>query len=106
MDLERTVNTTCTSEFVEKLTKVLGKYGVVGTVLMDLSKTYDCLPRDLLLAKLSVNGFDESAVPLIANCLSNRYQRLKIGSTFSSYLEILRGVLQGSILSQYYLTFL
>ena len=35
---------------------------------------------------------------LIANYLSNRYQHLKIGSTFSSYLEILRGVPQGSIL--------
>ena len=35
---------------------------------------------------------------LIANYLSNRYHHLKIGSTFSSYLEILRGVPQGSIL--------
>ena len=29
---------------------------------------------------------------------ANKYQRVKIGSTFSSYLEILRGVPQGSIL--------
>ena len=65
---------------------------------MDLSKAYDCLPHDLLLAKLSAYGFDESAITLIANCLSNRYQRVKIGSTFSCYLEILRGVPQGSIL--------
>ena len=35
---------------------------------------------------------------MISNYLSNRYQRVKIGSTFSSYLEILRGVPQGSIL--------
>ena len=65
---------------------------------MDLSKAYDCLPHDLLLTKLSAFDFDESAVALIANYLSNRYQRVKIGSTFSSYLEILRGVPQGSIL--------
>ena len=78
--------------------KCLDKSGVVGTVLMDLSKAYDCLPHDLLLAKLSAYGFDESAITLIANYLSNRYQRVKIGSTFSSYLEILRGVPQGSIL--------
>ena len=70
----------------------------MGTVLMDLSKAYDCLPRNLLLEKLSAYGFDESAITLIANYLSNRYQRVKIGSTFSSYLEILRGVPQGSIL--------
>ena len=78
--------------------KCLDKSGVVGTVLMDLSKAYDCLPHDLLLAKLSAYGFDSSAITLIANYLSNRYQRVKIGPTFSSYLEILRGVPQGSIL--------
>ena len=78
--------------------KCLDKPGVVGTVLMDLSKAYDCLHHDLLLAKLSAYGFDSSAITLIANYLSNRYQRIKIGSTFSSYLEILRGVPQGSIL--------
>ena len=78
--------------------KCLDKSGVVGTVLMDLSKAYDCLPHDLLLGKLSPYGFDESAITFIANYLSNRYQRVKIGSTFSSFLEILRGVPQGSIL--------
>ena len=78
--------------------KCLDKSGVVGTVRMDLSKAYDCLLQDLLQAKLSAYGFDSSAITLIANNLSNRYQRVKIGSTFSSYLEILRGVPQGSIL--------
>ena len=76
----------------------LDKSGVVGTVLIDLSKAYDCLRQDLLLAKLSSYGFDESVIALIANYLSNIYQRVKIGSAFSSYLEILRGVLQDLIL--------
>ena len=66
--------------------KTLGKSGVIGTILMDLSKAYDCLPHDLLIAKLA------------AYYLSKRYQQVKIGSVFSSYLEILRGVPQGSIL--------
>ena len=72
--------------------------GVLGTVLMDLSKAYDCLPHDLLIAKLSAYGFEDSATSLISDYLSKRYQRVKIGSAFSSYLEILRGVPQGSIL--------
>ena len=65
---------------------------------MDLIKAYDCLPHDLLLAKLSANGFDESSITFIANYLWNRYQRVKFGSTFSSDLEMLRGVPQGSTL--------
>ena len=84
MDLESVFDTTCTSKIVEKFTNVL----------MDLIKAY-CLPRDLLLTKLSAYGFDESAIALIPNYLSNRYQLVIIRSTFSSYLEILRGVPQG-----------
>ena len=64
---------------------------------MDLSKAYDCRPYDLLLAKLLVCGFDVSAIALIANYLSNRYQNVKIGSTFTSCVEILRAVPSSSI---------
>ena len=80
--------------------KTLDKSGVIGTVHMDLSKTYDRLPHDLLIAKLAAYGFENSATSLIliSDYLSKRYQRVKIGSVFSSYLEILRGVPQGSIL--------
>ena len=65
---------------------------------MDLSKAYDFLLRDLLQAKHSAYGFDESEITLIANYLSNRHQRVKIGSTFSFYLEIFKGVPQDSVL--------
>ena len=65
---------------------------------MDLSKAYDCLPHDLLVTKLSAYGFEDSTTSLISDYLSKRYQRVKIGSVFSSYLEILRDVPQGSIL--------
>ena len=78
--------------------KTVDKSVVIGTVLMDLSKVYGCLPHDLLIAKLSAYGFEDSATSLISDYLSKRYQRLKIGSAFSSYPEILKGVPQGSIL--------
>ena len=65
---------------------------------MDLSKVCDCLPHDPLLAKISAYGFDESALALIASSLWNKYQCMKIWSTFSSYLEILSSVSQGSII--------
>ena len=78
--------------------KPLDKSGVIGTVLMDLIKAYDCLPHDLLIAKLAAYGFEDYATSLISDYLSKRYQRVKIGSLFSSSLEILRGVPQSSIL--------
>ena len=47
------------------------------------------------ILKLAAYGFEDSA---ISDYLSKRYQRVKTGLVFSSYLKILRGVPQGSIL--------
>ena len=71
---------------------------IVGTILMDLSKAFDSLPHDLLLAKLAAYGFDKNSLKLLHSYLSNRLQRTKIGSSFSFWLEIVLGVPQGSIL--------
>ena len=65
---------------------------------MDLSKAYDCLPIDLLIAKLEAYGFSDSALKLIRSYLTNREQRVKIGSNFSTWEKVLRGVPQGSVL--------
>ena len=76
----------------------LDKSGFVGTILMDLSKAYDCLPHDLLIAKFEAYGIDRSGLNLLYNYLSNRKQRTKINSCYSDWFEIIRGVPQGSIL--------
>ena len=70
----------------------------MGTVLMDLSKTYYCHPHDLLTAKLATYDLEDSTTSLISDYISERYQQVKIGWVFSSYLEILRGIPQGSVL--------
>ena len=78
--------------------KCLDKSGVVGTLLMDLSKAYDCLPHDLLIAKLAAYGFNMDSLKLLYSYLSKRYQRVRIGSSFSELLEVILGLPQGSIL--------
>jgi hypothetical protein len=71
---------------------------VVGTILMDLSKAYDCLPHDLLIAKLSAYGVDFKSLCLIHSYLSNRFHRVRLGNIFSKWLSVKLGVPQGSIL--------
>ena len=66
--------------------KHLDEGRVVGTVLMDLSKAYDCLPHDLFIAKLAAYGVDFSSLSLIYDYLSKRYHRVKIGDCFSDWL--------------------
>ena len=38
---------------------------------MDLSKAYDCLPHDLLIAKRATYGFGNMALALITDYLTN-----------------------------------
>ena len=47
--------------------KKLDKGGFVGTILVDLSKAYDCSPHDFLVAKLEPYGVDKAALNLISN---------------------------------------
>ena len=72
--------------------------GFVGTSLMDLSKAYDCISHELVIAKLECYGLDEISLKLILNYLSHRKQRTKIGSSFSSWFDIYIGLPQGSML--------
>ena len=65
---------------------------------MDLSKAYDCVNYDLAIGKLEAYGVGESSLRLIQNCLSQRQQWVKVGSSFSEWLEIILAVPQGSIL--------
>ena len=65
---------------------------------MDLSKAYDCLSHDLLIAKLEAYGFDIDSLNFLLDYLSLRKHRTKVGSSYNKWFEICRGIPQGSIL--------
>ena len=69
-----------------------------GDLLTDLSKTFDCLSHELLIAKLAAYGFSRSALKLMYIYLVDRKQRTKISIFYSSWQGILSGIPQGSIL--------
>ena len=71
---------------------------LVSAILMDLSKAFDCLPHDLLIAKLEAYGVTNDALKLIPSYLSQRKQCVKNSGSLSLLKIILSGVPQGSIL--------
>ena len=83
---------------IEKWHQSLDKGGHYGALVTDLSKAFVCLSYAILIAKLHAYGFDIPALKVLHNYLTNRKQRLKIESTFSSWEEILFFVPQGSVL--------
>ena len=70
----------------------------IGAILMDLSKAFDCLPHDLLIAKLHAYGMIYCSLAFMQSYLNKRKHRVRVGSSFSNWLPLLFGVPQGSIL--------
>ena len=83
---------------IQSWQKELDESGFVGTILMDLSKAYDCLPHDLMAAKLEAYSLAKENLELISDYLSYRKQRTKIDSAYSDWANVIRGIPQGSIL--------
>ena len=83
---------------IEKWKSILAKKSFSGAVLMDLSKVFDAINHELLIAKLDAYGFSKKSLELILDYLSNCLQHVKINSTFSSWSEITQGVPQGYVL--------
>ena len=69
---------------LEKWEMVADKKQTFGALLTDLSRAFDHLSLNLLLAKLNAYGFSLVALRLMISYLSNRKQRAEINLDFSS----------------------
>ena len=83
---------------IEDWKGALGKNSMVGTVIMDLSKAFDLIPHDLLLAKLSAYGISTHSLNLLKSYLTNRRQRVRVEDVTSDISYVNSGVPKGSVL--------
>ena len=72
--------------------------GIGVAFLIHFSKVYDCFNHDLIIAKLEAYEVGENSLRLIQSYLSQRQQRVRVGSSLNKWLEIILGVPQISIL--------
>ena len=68
----------CLAVLVEQWRKSIDHKKYAGGILTDLSKAFDCLNHDLLIAKLHAYNFDENSLKMIYNYLSERKQRPEV----------------------------
>ena len=79
---------------IENWKKILDKNGSRGTVLMGLSKAFDTIKYDLLVAKLYAYCFNKESLKLLHSYLSNRWHMTKKKKQFSSWQGLIQEVLQ------------
>ena len=88
----------CLLTIIEKSSASLDQNRPSTELLTDLSKAFDCLPHDLIIAKLHAYGCDLLLLKLRNSYLRNVHQRVKINNFYSSWVVILFGVSQGPLL--------
>ena len=70
---------------LEKWKNILDNYEYAGAVLMDLSKAFNTINHDFLIAKVHTYGVSKEDLTLIASYLSDRWKHVKINDTFSTW---------------------
>ena len=88
----------CLLFMLETLKKALDNGLCTGIVLTDLSKAFDSISHNLLIAKLNAYGFSFQSLNIISDYLIGRKQRTKINDKFSMWRDIIYGVPQGAVL--------
>lgn len=66
---------------LEEWRKKLDKCQIVGVVLTELSKDFDCIAHDLLIAKSVAHGLSEEALIYILSDISNCKQCVRINDS-------------------------
>ena len=83
---------------LEKWKNTLDKDKYVRAVFMNLSKLFDTIKHDFLIAKLEPYEFSNNVLIFMLSYFKNRSQRVSINNSFSTWEEIIAGAPEGSIL--------
>ena len=78
----------CLMYMLENWKNMLDKGGYVCAMFMDLSKAFDTIHHDFMIAKLGEYGFSQDALQYMRSYLTNRQQRVRVNTNFSTWENI------------------
>ena len=81
---------------LEKWKRGIDNGAHVSVLFMDLSKAFDTINHELMLAKLKTYGFSTNALSLMHSYLKNRKQKVENKDKFSLERNVIARVLQGT----------
>ncbi len=67
-----------------------------GTILIDLSKAFDCVPHGILITKIKAYGLTDDACKFMSSYLSRIFQIVFLSNENSSWQPLLKGIPEGS----------
>ena len=76
---------------IENWKKALDEKFLVGTVLMDWSKAFDCIPHDILIAKLHAYSFSLKTITFVYSYRKRRKQKVKVNNVLNDFLHYYQG---------------
>ena len=85
-------------DITDTLLLTMDRCDINGLLMLDLSKAFDLINHNLLLKRLEIYGLSESTLGWFNSYLSMRKEAVAVNGTTSDFLDISRGVPQGSIL--------
>ena len=96
----RSRHSTCTAllQMQDLWLDALDKNEITAVIMCDMSAAFDLVNHSILLEKLALYGFQESALSWIRSYLSSRSQRVLVDGCLSDSMNLNTGVPQGSIL--------
>lgn len=87
-----------TLELIDRLVSIMNNGDIPLSIFIDLSKAFDTLDHNILLAKLKFYGLNDKSLKLLSSYLENRFQYVIFNEVSSTRKKVLTGVPQGSIL--------